>query len=638
MARRNRIIYPSNSVWANGQVLYRVMTFGSTTTFNTEDVFELGQLSIIDVVDDSPTVAVTLETDEFGSLSNLYALANMEQDDVLTHDADNAGNTTSVSGHLTVVSGLGSAATRIAFYHGVALTDFGLSAVCGNSSVEIWAPIQNECSLGTSNDAVDQTMFLPRVFINSVEWTYSAGANASENFGAETDAKFWFVNDGRFVSNEEFVYTADAQLTHGDLNTGTTGGSGFRISNVVTTVFLGLDEGATVAELVSVRSTGQLAFLRFDQLGSPAIRYFNHSSSAATEIPIIAGNVAVAGSYTYNNSNNSITDPTDLHTNVAFGVTEGKAEGDVLYVTYAANAYAKVFAGLSGAAQTTRGADAAEMATRRDAEYFVPIEIAPDHKPEDVGAVRQGQIEIYLIDKDVLTPDFTLDNELALRVTSATIAADLTREQLFELSHLRPYDRSLTFPIPFTVTVETTANDLKEYATFASKRTGVDLGITDEISIFDFMTANQRLDLVIQIYQQTDEEAGGIGSQRRVVTREMVGDEYFQRGLRFAYYDGLGNDPDGDPVPNNATAIPATPTKTNTHRERPLKTIIAKDLRITDEAYNLTLGENATQTYGFRGTNRIFAIMGEVSVADMVVDPGFQVNPNNSRLGSGAGS
>ena len=44
MARRNRIIYPSNSVWANGNVLYRVMTFGSTTTFNTEDIFELGQL------------------------------------------------------------------------------------------------------------------------------------------------------------------------------------------------------------------------------------------------------------------------------------------------------------------------------------------------------------------------------------------------------------------------------------------------------------------------------------------------------------------------------------------------------------------------------------------------------------------
>jgi len=631
MARRNRIIYPSNSVWANGQVLYRVMTFGSTTTFNTEDIFELGQLSVIDVVDDSPTVAVTVETDEFGSLSNLYALANLEQDDVLVHDA------TSVSGHLTVVSGLGDAATNIAFYHGVALTDFGLSAVCGNSSVEIWAPIQNECSLGTANDDVDQTMFLPRVFINSIEWTYSAGANAAENFGGETDAKFWFVNDGRFVSNEEFVYTADANLTHPDPNDGTTGGSGFRINTSESTVHLGLDEAASTAEEVSVRSTGQLAFLRFDQFGAPAVRYFNRSTGGATEIPIVEGTTAVAGAYTYNPADNSITDPTDLTTNVDFEVTEGKEEGDVLIVTYAANAYAKTFANLSAGAQATRGGDASLTATRRDAEYFVPIEIDPAHKPEDVGAVRQGQIEIYLIDKDVLPPAFNLDDELALRVTSVTIAADLTREPLFELSHLRPYDRSLTFPIPFTVTVETTANDLVEYATFASKKTGVTAGTTDEISIYDFMTANERLDLVVQIYQQTDEEAGGVGSQRRVVTREMVGDEYFQRGSRFIYYDGAGNDPDGDPT-GSPTAIPSQPTKDNTHRERPLKTVIAKDLRITDEAYNLTLGENATQTYGFRGTNRIFAVLGEVDVADLVADPGFQINPNHSRLGSGTGS
>ena len=145
------------------------------------------------------------------------------------------------------------------------------------------------------------------------------------------------------------------------------------------------------------------------------------------------------------------------------------------------------------------------------------------------------------------------------------------------------------------------------------------------------MTANQRLDLVVQIFQQTDEEAGGVGSQRRVLVREMVGDEYYQRGSRFNYYDGAGDDPDGDPS-GSPTGIPAVPTKINTHRERPLKTVIAKDLRITDEAYNLSLGENATQTYGFRGTNRIFAVLGEVDVADMVVSPGFQVNPDNARI------
>jgi hypothetical protein len=180
--------------------------------------------------------------------------------------------------------------------------------------------------------------------------------------------------------------------------------------------------------------------------------------------------------------------------------------------------------------------------------------------------------------------------------------------------------------------VETTANDLEEYATLASKKQGVVTDkTTDDISIFDFMTANQRLDLVVQIYQQTDEEAGGTGSERRVLVREMVGDEYYQRGSKFTYYDGLGLDPDGDPT-GSPTAIPAVPTKANTHRERPLKTVVAKDLRITDEAYNLTLGENATQTYGFRGTNRVFAILGEVDIADLVADPGLQVNENARRL------
>jgi len=626
MARRNRIIYPSNSVWANGNVLYRVMTFGSTTTFNTEDIFELGQLKVIALVDDAPPVAVTIETDEFGSLSNLYHLSNLEFDNVVIHNA------TSVSGHLTVVSGLGDAATNIAFYHGVTLTDFGLSGCETGSSVEIWAPIQNECSLGTDNDEIDQTMYLPRVFINSLEWTYTSGANAAENYGGETDAKFWFVNDGRFISNEEFVYTAAADLTTPDSNDGVTGGTGFHIGTANSSVFIGLDEGATTAQLVSTRTTGQLAFLRFDSLGAAAVRYYNQSTKTSLEIAVEAGTSAIAGTYVYDKDTNELFEPTDLTTNADFGITEGKQAGDILFVTYAANAFATTFANLSGAAQATRGGDAGQMATRRDAEYFAPIEVDSAAKPEDVGAVRQGQIEIYLIDKDVLSPGADRDDQLALRLTSVTITADLTREPLFELSHLRPYDRSLTFPIPFTVTVETTATDLTEYATFASKRAGFVAGTTDDISIFDFMTANQRLDLIVQIYQQTDEEAGGVGAQRRVLVREMVGDEYYQRGQQFNYYDGAGDDPDGDPVPNNATEIPAVPTKANTHRERPLKTIIAKDLRITDEAYNLTLGENASQTYGFRGTNRIFAVLGEVDIADMIADPGFQVNPDAPRI------
>jgi len=49
---RNRIIYASQSVWINGEVLYRVQSLGTTTSFTSEDIFELGQLDIIDVVDE----------------------------------------------------------------------------------------------------------------------------------------------------------------------------------------------------------------------------------------------------------------------------------------------------------------------------------------------------------------------------------------------------------------------------------------------------------------------------------------------------------------------------------------------------------------------------------------------------------
>lgn len=51
-SRRNRIMYASQSVYCNGEVLYRVQTMGSTTTFTSTDIFELGHLDVIDVVDD----------------------------------------------------------------------------------------------------------------------------------------------------------------------------------------------------------------------------------------------------------------------------------------------------------------------------------------------------------------------------------------------------------------------------------------------------------------------------------------------------------------------------------------------------------------------------------------------------------
>ena len=147
---RNRIIYASQSVWANGEVLYRVQSLGTTTTFTSEDVFEFGHLDIIDVVDDVPKVAVTLNTNDFGDVRTLAILAQ-----VPTAKATMNATANSTTGNL--VSG-GT------YLHGVCLADFAVT--CGNlPGVTIWAPVQSECDLGTLANNIDQTLFLSLIHI-----------------------------------------------------------------------------------------------------------------------------------------------------------------------------------------------------------------------------------------------------------------------------------------------------------------------------------------------------------------------------------------------------------------------------------------------------------------------------------------
>jgi hypothetical protein len=207
-----------------------------------------------------------------------------------------------------------------------------------------------------------------------------------------------------------------------------------------------------------------------------------------------------------------------------------------------------------------------------------------------------------LVDPDVTGPDGSYD--MALRITSATITAAMTREALNELGHLKPYDRPLTFPVEITTAVETTAGELETFAKFAGKGATYDAGTLIDLTINHLMT-KANLVLVIMVYQQTDETAGGTGSSRKVLTTDMVGTEYFVRGVRAVY--GAVN--------------PTTP-----EREYPLKTVVVPNLKCSNEAESLAIGSNMTQSFSFRSVNKLFVIKGFVPVADIVCTPGLQIN------------
>lgn len=535
MAKRNRILYASQSVWANGNVLYRVQTLGSNTTFTSEDVFELGHLDIVDVVDDVPAVAVAIDTNEFGSVDTGAILAGM-------NPARMTGSPTASGAYLrTDISCTGSG---VRYYHGYALADYS------DSYTKIWAPVQNEASLGTLDDDIQMTLFMDKVYVNSITLTYNVGANATENYAAETDNKMWLANNGKFVSQEEWTIYAPAN--NQELTLGHTG---------------------TIPELSDCRR----AFLCFDDNGEEGIMVRESTDRYGTVYPV--RDAAAAGVFGYNDSTKKLTLPTNAAT-----LWPSAAKGYKFIAVYAASTYA------------TSGGDADVVS----ASYFDLISTNAANYPEDIGAVRQGQIEIYLIDPD----DIPSSWDMLLRMQTVTITATPTRTPLNELGHFLPYARPMNFPVEITTATTTTASDLELWAKFSgltatdyteSGGSGIDLAL-------EHLMAKENMILVVKVFQQTDEEAGGTGMDRKAVYLDS-GDEYYD-------WDGYGT------YSNVGTC-------TNPDRERPLKTVIVPNLKITAENYSNAIGgagaggAGATQEFNFRSTNELYVVKGDVHLDDL---------------------
>ena len=520
---RNRIIYASQSVWCNGHVLYRVQTFGSTTTFNSEDIFQFGSMDIIDVVDDVPAVAVTLNTNDFGDVKTMAILAQVLPVK-LAMDATADDN----NGNLEVVNAAG--ASTGTYLHGACLADFAI--VCGNlAGVTMWTPIQDECSMGTLADNIDQTMFLDKVYVNRLEFSYTTGANATENYAGETDNKTWFLNDGRFVTMDSVTL------------------SGTDISNGY------FDLSLAATGTIPVLSDGTLAFLRKALSGAPAVTWYDAGTNTMTNITVVSGTSAAASTYVYHATGSAHRIYFPSTTNVPVAT-------DILEIIYAADEYG----------------------TSSTGKYFEVLSTVD--RPSNIGAVRQGQVEVYIVAAD----DVSFTN--AWRLTGCTISADLTRTPLAELGHLAPYDRPLTTPIPITVTVDSTMGDLENWALFGDRKAEFDAGTLDDISIVNLM-ATEDLKLVVKVYAQTDEEAGGTGANRRLMTgTDLVGVSYFNAGVKGTYAAA------GD-------------------TEYALKTIVVEHLKITDEGNTMDLGNNMTQTFGFRSTNDLYVVKGDVAIGNI---------------------
>ena len=545
--KRTRIMYASQSVRVNGHLMYRIQTLGANTTFTAEDVFELGTLDRVDVIDDVPAVAVALDGTEWGAVDETAILAGL-------NPLHMQGTPTASGAYLRTNASCTGSGVR--YYHGVSLADFTLV----NNGLKVWAPVQNEAALGTADDDIQMTLFMDKVYVNNMTLTYNVGANATCNYAAETDNKMWLVNNARFVSQEEWDIFAPANSQS-------------------------LTLGVATSVTIPILSNCKRAFLAWDDQGFPAVivKKANERDGVAYRLNETA---AAANQFYYNSTTQTLTLPTNAAT-----LWPAAPYGYKVVVIYAASAYAAMGVG---------------SANRVFAKYFEPAGTSGGSEnpiteyAEDLGGVRQGKIEAYIVD-----PELTSSWDLTLRMQTVTITSTPTRTPVNELGRFRPFARPMNFPVEITVATTSLASDMERWAMAAGlDKTAYEAGGSGtDIALTHLMTKRDLL-AVVKIFRQTNEEAGGkTGLDRKAMLASMNGQEYYD-------WDGYG-------TYANAGDCDLAPI------ERPLKTVVVQGLKMQAENFQNAVGggrgggTNATQEMNFRAVNKLFIVKGDVHISDV---------------------
>jgi len=474
-----RIKSSAIAVHANDTQMDRITAFGSSTRLSPEDLVEIGNLDIVEVIDGIPSVEVTLDQNQYGSLKNVSALARKKFDHgYIFVEPSGAAGTTSVllnSGTyfydekdyvLTVdtayefdgdITALSSTAKQVAT----------LSIVSGSQVVV--------ATLGTEQtDGTQAAPATPAGSIKLAEVELQDGVTAitsdyitNRHDSATVEAKDFELANVDFVvpvketgdnTTSDFITRSmsikDAYLTRVDFSFSATGESSVAMglesdnkvwymnnaSNIIVERFT--TDGTSTYTLAQTPTT------LGDSKLSIRVRLYNRTTGAFTDY--VEGT-----SDDYTISGTTVT------------LTTVPADGNTLIVRYPASGGAK---------------------------FFDRMPVVVSGHPHPAGGIRAGQIEVYLSDDE---------SNKVLRLQSVTINTALNREALNEIGSEKAYSRPLQFPIPVTMSVEATASDLEDFARLCGKKTEFDAGTLDELSINDFI---KTLDLTVKMYREDDEK------------------------------------------------------------------------------------------------------------------------------------
>jgi hypothetical protein len=182
LIKLKRATYRGVGLFANGKQLNRVTAFGATGTLSKEEVFELGNPDIIEIVEDSPEVSMTIDANEYGSLDTIKHLAGLDE---------------------------------------IPVEGIKFSEVFENANVPIWNYVKENADTETV-----YTQLMTGAVLTNYSANFSTDGNSTESFSLTADNKTWLLNEGRHVVLAKLSYTEGNWVWGG-------GGSLFTIAKVM---------------------------------------------------------------------------------------------------------------------------------------------------------------------------------------------------------------------------------------------------------------------------------------------------------------------------------------------------------------------------------------------------------------------
>lgn len=447
MPKASRVRYNGTAPFIDDVQGNRIQALGSSSRLTTEDMKELGTLNIVEIVDDVPQVDISIDANENGTTELVSLLSNTAYgcNVVAVPSGNNIGSLdVKVRPGAYLIKG-----------QRVLLPQTKLTATAsGNQFVYLNPEVSGtKVAIGTS---------VPGGAIKIADIVPSGGMIRQENivdqrpFKQTKELDFELANVDIYVpikqsgsgdTVQRTMYMERAYVNNIDFS--------FQVNGVATTSFrLEADNKRWF-----LNNAAQIVVDEFKSTGTTTITLsqtpFQMQNGQLTLECIKNGVKLDEGPhYTVNGGTKTLT------------FVSAPANGDLIKVRYCA---------------------------ANGGKFFAPVPALEEPHPELAGGIKEGQIELYIVDKNGVA-----DPSRTTRVQSARISLPLGRDQLDELGSSYPYERPLQLPVNSTVSLELKDSDLEMMARMAGY---TNLATVSEISIQDLVKDQG---LLVKIFRETD--------------------------------------------------------------------------------------------------------------------------------------